>query len=210
MAINSTKICNMGLSIIGSLRIKDLDSATENSPQIIQCRLHYEPTRDALLRSHRFRFAAERASLAQDTTDPVFEYDNQFILPTDFMALRSIFGNNFTATGNTRFNFAIEGQRLLTDEGSVDMRYTKRVTDVSKFDSLYVKVLALLLADEFIGPLAGGDPRIQKKIDDRLDKLMPKVRAMDRQETNTIGRLNQRPWAETRVQGGGLWRIDRV
>lgn len=197
MANSETSIVNQGLSIIGSLRINDLDA--DSSPQAIQARLHYEPTRDALMRSFRWRFAAARSQLSQDTVDPDFEYDNQFILPSDFMAIRSIFGDNFTATENTRFTFAIEGERLLTNEDSVDLRYTKRVTDVAKFDPLFVKVLAVNLADEFIGGIAGGDKGIQAKIDRRLAVLMPKVRAMDRQETNTIGRNSHRTWVQARL-----------
>ena len=112
-----------------------------------------------------------------------------------------MFGDNFTATENTRFSFAIEGQRLLTDDDSVDLKYTKRVTDASAFDPLFVKVLAIQLADEFIGPLTGGDKIIQAKIDRRIAVLMPRVRAMDRNETNTIGRLNRRPWLESRLKG---------
>ncbi len=209
MAINDTKIVNMAFGRIGAKRINDIDDDTDTKPEAIQARLHFEQTRDALIRSHYWRFASDRASLSQDTVDPDFEWDNQFILPDDFMRLKSVFGDNSTATENTRFSFALEGQRLLTNEDSVDIRYIKKVTDASQFDPLFVEVLVLLLADKFIGPLTGGDLRIQTKIDNALDKLMPRVRVLDRQETNTIGRINNRPWVEARIQGGSF-RIDRT
>ena len=55
-----------------------------------------------------------------------------------------------------------------------------------------------LLADKMIGPLAGGDLKIQKKIDEVLDRLMPAVRALDRQETNTIGQRDLQTWSDAR------------
>ena len=90
MAESPTSICNQSLGKLGAKRINDLSDTTDTKPEAIQCRLHYEPTRDALLRSHWWRFARDRAVLSQDTNDPAFEWDNQFILPNDFLRFRSI------------------------------------------------------------------------------------------------------------------------
>jgi len=208
MSVSNTSIVNMALSKIGAKTINDLD--TDTSVPAVNARIHFEQTRDSLLRSHWWRFASARATLSQDTVSPDFEYDNQFLLPADFLRAKSIFGDNATAAENIRFNYAIEGQKLLTDEGSVELRYIKRVTDASKFDPLFIELLVLSLALKLIGPLAGGAPKLQTQVQNELRLLMPKVRALDRQETNTIGRLNRRPWVESRVWGGGSWRQDRV
>jgi hypothetical protein len=202
MATSNTSICNQALGVIGSKRLNDLD--TDQSPEAIQCRLFFEPDRDALIRSHWWRFARARASLSQDTVSPDFEWDNQFILPSDFLAARPVFGD--FETQNTRFSYDLEGDRLLTNQEAIDLRYIKRVTDPTKFDPLFVKVLVYTLADDLIGPLAGGDPRIQKKIDAKLAVLMRRVRTMDKQETNTKGRANRRSWNDSRFTNGG--RID--
>ena len=202
MSISNTSICNMALGKIGSKRINKFEDTTEDSIPAIQCRLHFKQTRDALLRSHYWRVAQGRAVLSQDTEDPLFEYDNQFILPTDFMRLKSFFGDNVTPSGNLRITFAIEGQRILTNESTVSLRYIKKVTDPTKFDPLFIEVLILTLALKLIGPLAGGAPPLQKVVQDELRLLMPGVRALDRQETNTIGRSNRRPWLEARLRGG--------
>ena len=200
--MTNTDICNMALGKIGATRIIDLADTTENTPPAIQCRLHFEQTRDALIRSHYWRFASGRAELAQDSTDPDFEWDSQFELPDDFERLKSVFGDNFTPTGNTTRSFAIEGQRLLTNEDTVSIRYIKKVTDPAEFDSLFVEVLILKLAIKLVAPLAGGAPKLQQGLATELKLIMPSVRALDRQETNTIGRENRRPWLEARVRGG--------
>ena len=200
--MTNTDICNMALGKIGATQIKNLADTKENTSEAIQCRLHFEQTRDALIRSHYWRFASGRAELAQDSTDPDFEWDSQFELPDDFMRLKSVFGDNFTPTGNTTRSFAIEGQRLLTNEDTVSIRYIKKVTDPDEFDSLFVEVLVLSLALKLIAPLSGANPKLQQLIINELRLVMPSVRALDRQETNTIGRENRRPWLEARVRGG--------
>ncbi len=206
MAESNTSICNQALGKLGSKRINNFNDGTESSPQAIQCRLHFDPTRDALIRSYSWRFARARTVLSQDTEDPSGdEWDNQFILPTDFLAMRSIYEGRFSDE-NFR-SYALEGQRLLTNDDTMEIRYVKKVTDASKFDPLFVKVLVLLLADEFIGPLAGGDARIQKKIDSTLDKLMPSVRALDGQETNTAGRIESGTWNDARFEGRNPMRL---
>jgi len=206
MALSETRICNAALSKIGSKRINNYEDDTESSPEAIQCRTHYEMTRDSLLRSHFWRFASARATLSEDTTEPDFEWDNQFILPTDFLRLKAVYDDNNTPNHKILYSFAIEGQRLLTDESSCEIRYIKKVTDVTKFDPLFVEVLVLQLALKLVGPLAGGAPKLQDVLQRELATIMPSVRALDRQETNTIGRADMYPWVDVRQTRGG--RID--
>ena len=194
MALSETKIANMSLAKIGSKRLNDLD--TDTTPQAIHCRTHYEQTRDSLIRSHFWRFASGRATLVQDTTDPDFEWDNQFILPTDFLAMKSIYEDRFSDE-NYR-SYALEGKRLLTNESTMEIRYIKKVTDVTEFDPLFVEVLILQLALKLIGALAGGAPKLQKVVQDELFVVMRKVRALDAQETNTVGQYDLETWNDAR------------
>lgn len=194
MAITETSICNMALAKLHAKRIEDLDDGASN--EAVKCRLFYEPTRDALIRSHSWRFTRDRKTLTVSGDTPDFEWDYQFPLPDDFIRMRSIYENRFSDE-NLR-NYALEGNMLLTNESSMEIRYVKKVTDPDDFDPLFIKVLVLLLADELIGPLAGGDKRIQAKMDNALKVLMPQVRAMDSQETNTTGRYELETWNDAR------------
>lgn len=199
MALNETKICNMSLGKLGAKRINDFDDTTETKPEAIQCRLHYEPTRDALERSHSWRFTRARVELSQDTIDPDFEWDNQFILPNDFLRFGSIYEEDGTTSKSRRH--AIEGQRLLTNLSAVSLRYIKKVTDPTEFDPLFVEVLVLKLALKLVGPLAGGNPKLQDTLQRELFVLMPKVRAVDMDETDVGGRSD---WILARHGGIGI------
>lgn len=244
--LTETSLCNMSLGRIGATRISNVES--DNSLQAIQCRLHYEPTRDALQRSHSWRFARERIRLASVwavdrayTTDqyalndsvwykcavahtsssatepphanwttlvasdytPDFKWDFEWDLPSDYLRFRSI--DEETGVTSRKNRHAIEDQKFLTNFSTVSLLYIKKVTDVTEFDSLFVKVFVLLLADEMIGPLAGGDVKIQAKIDNALKKLMPKVRAVDLDETDVGGRSD---WNLARHGGIGVTGTD--
>lgn len=199
MAISPTSICNMALAKIGAKRITKFEDTQESSEEAIHCRTHYEQTRDSLIRSHSWRFARARAVLSQDTTNPVFEWDNQFILPNDYMRFRSIYEEEGYSSKSRRHS--IEGQRFLTNFSTVNMRYIKKVTDPNEYDPLFVEVLVLLLARKLVGPLAGGSPNLKAEIKDDLKTLMPSVWAIDSDETDVGGRSD---WNLARHGGLGV------
>ena len=198
MALSETKICNATLARIGAKRINNFD--TDTSPEAIQCRTHYEMTRDALIRSHWWRFASGRKTLSLDATDPTGdEWDNQFILPNDFLRMKSIYENRFSDE-NYR-SYVLEGQRLLTNESTMEIRYIKKVADVTEFDPLFVEVLVLQLALKLIPALAKTDTKLKESVKDDLKLLMPSVRALDSQETNTVGQYELETWNDARYRG---------
>lgn len=195
---SNTEIVNMALGRIGAKRINDLSDTTDTKPEAIQARLHFEQTRDALLRSHLWRFATGRATLSADTTTPSFEWDYQYLLPNDFLRLKSIYEDRFSDINLD--SYALEGTMLLSNETSMQIKYIKRITDPTKFDPLFVEVLVLQLADKFITPLSGGSKGSQEKIDREMARVMPRVRALDAQETNTIGRYDLFTWNDERYR----------
>ena len=186
MSLTETNICNMALGRIGANRILNIDDTSEDSTQNVLCQLHYDQTRDALLRSHWWRFARERVELVDSGVTPDFEWDYQFSLPDDFLAMRSIYEDRVSDENIDPYE--LEGKTLLTDESEMFIRYIKQVTDPDDFDPLFIEVLVLQLALKLVSPLGGGEPRLRKELKDDLYVLMQSVRALDRQETNTAGR----------------------
>jgi len=63
MTTTAVSVCNLALGRIGATAIVTLADATAEG---VQCNLHYEPTRDALLRSHPWRFASLWVELVRD------------------------------------------------------------------------------------------------------------------------------------------------
>jgi hypothetical protein len=193
----------MALGKIGANRINDYEN--DATLEAIYCRTFYEQTRDELVRSHQWRFASARATLSEDSETPSFQWAHQYILPTDFLRLKDIFEENSTPLENTLHTYAIEGEKLLTDDSECQIRYIRRVTDVTEFDPLFVQFLVLRLAHKFSMAIAQ-DKALSDRLEAEITFMMPRIRAMDRQETNTIRRHELRTWNGARAYNGG--RID--
>lgn len=206
---SETEICNMALGRIGSKRINDFTDTNEGNNEIIQCRLHYEQTRDALLRSHWWRFARTRVQLSANTTAPDFEYSTAFDLPNDFLReWLPPWEDNSEISGRTRNSYSLEGKQLLSNETTMRLRYVKKVTDVTEFDPLFVEVLILQLALKMVLPLSQ-DKSLYSGLHGELwglpgvPGLMSRVRLMDKQETRTVGQNETSTWNDSRLAGAG-------
>lgn len=212
-ALSETGICNMALGRIGAKRIKDIEDDSEDSVQAIQCRLHYSQTRDALIRSHWWRMARARKVLSANTTDEELgEWDNAWDLPTDFLRMKKPYEGTESGDFEQKYTYSLEGRRILSNETTMKIRYIKRVTDPPSFDPLFVEVFVLVLALKMVMPLAGGgrDASIMRRelYDElwgtpRQPGLMNRVRALDKQETNTTGRQDRGTWNDAMRLGGG-------
>ena len=210
MAVGPTEICNMALARIGSKRISDYSDNTDTEKPAIYCRLLYEQTAKALMRGHLWRFARSRAQLSQDTTDPVFQWDYAYHLPADFLRHILIYDGSDLPEGRTYVSYEIEGKRLLIDESSVYMKYIRWVESPGDWDPLFIEVMVLQLASKLCVPLSGaGKAGLMLKADIDIELygdrratgrrgLMPKVRAMDRQEAEHIGRDELKTWSDAR------------
>ncbi|GAF78489.1 unnamed protein product [marine sediment metagenome] len=188
-------ICNQALGKFGAKRFTFGD--VTSTPSVL-CLLHYPQTRDALLRSYQWRFAKDRSALSTNGT-PEFEWDYQFALPDDFLMMRSIYENRFSEE-NLR-SYALEGNLLLTNENSMQIRYIKKVTDTTEFDPLFTEVLILTLAIKLVIPLTGGGSgglNMEEKLRKELKILIRDVRALDGQESNTTGQDNLETWNDAR------------
>ena len=195
---SKTDVCNLALSRIGSKTVTEAQITADTDVIAVHCNRHYEQTRDALLRSNAFWFARERASLVESSTPP-FEYSNSYKLPDDFLSPISVYDGS-ESDGIYRYQYAIEGKKILINEDSCDLRYIKYITDVTEFDPLFIEVLVLSLSLKLVMPIAQ-DRKLYAEIKDELygkGGVMSRVRAMDKQETNTKGRAGKLTWNESR------------
>jgi hypothetical protein len=174
MALSETVVANMALARLGAKRLNDLTN--DQSVEAIQARMFYGQTRDALLRSHSWGFAIKREILSEDTTTPVFEWDHAYLLPSDCLRAVSLY--------DTSASYAIEGERLLTNDDEANLIYIRKVTDPTEFDSLFVEVLVLKLSLELCMPLKN-DQALRQSIWQELAMATSRARLINLRETNT-------------------------
>jgi hypothetical protein len=186
----------MSLARIGAKRIADYDDTSEPNPETVYCRIFYEKTRDALLRSHLWRFAKARAALVCAGA-PVFQWDYKYPLPADFLRLISVYDDSDTVDGKPLDSYELEGNMLLIDSATCNLRYIRKVANPDDWDALFMEVYVLSLAKKLVMPLAQ-DLKLKFDTDRELAILMPKVRAMDRDEGRKIGRYALKLWRDAR------------
>lgn len=197
MSESSTSICNMALARIGAKRINDYGDASDTKLEAVYCRLFYDHTAKALMRSHLWRGSKSRVQLSQNTTDPAFKWSYSYALPNDFLRLIRVYDGSDLPGGATYTSYELEGKNLLTDEATCYIEYIKWVSSEGEWDSLFIEVLVLQLARKLIIPLSL-DVKLKQDIDKDLAPLMRQVRALDRQEGEHIGRDELLTWRDAR------------
>ena len=209
MSESNTSICNMSLARIGAKRINSYEDSTDTDLAAIYCRLFYTQTVKSLMRSHLWRFARTRSILSQDTSDPEFQWEYAYLLPSDFLRHILVYDGSDLPEGRTYVSYELEGNRLLIDESSVYLKYIKWVESPADWDVLFIETIILQLASKLVLPLSGAGPEglaIKNDIDGELygsrrygrRGIIAKVRAMDRNEAEHIGRNELKAWSEAR------------
>jgi len=193
-----TEICNMALARIGANRINDYGDDTDTQTEAIQCRTHYEQTAKALMRSHFWRFAKRRVQLTQDANDPAFQWSYAYLLPADFLRLIMVWDGTGEPDGSTRYHFELEGSLLLWDVSTCYIKYVRWVPEVPSWDPMFTEVMILKLARKLCIPLSQDVKVMKQDLDKDLKPLESKVRAMDREEGETIGREALKIWLDAK------------
>lgn len=196
MAESTTSICNQSLARLGGRRITNYHDATDTKLEAEYCRLFFEPTAKALIKDHYWPFAKHRVQLSETDT-PAWQWDHAFLLPNDYIRTVMVYDGSDNPQGRTDTSYEIEGNLLLTDESSVYLKYLRWVSDVGAWDPLFIEVFVLQLAKKLVIPLSQ-DTKIKADIDRDLLPLLRQVRAMDRQEQESIGRADLKPWRDAR------------
>lgn len=148
MPTTKTSICNLALDILKEGVATDVD--TDATPEANWFVRNFEPTRDSELRKNAWKFAIKRATLTVDATAPAFDWLYRYALPSGCLRLLPL-----------RYDGVYEGSEIpheieahsdgvlyiLTNQPtSLKVRYIYQVTDVTKFDPLFVEALAARLA----------------------------------------------------------------
>lgn len=145
---SQVEICNLALGKLGSDSfITSIDDGTKSARYL---KLFYNPTRDALLRSHLWRFARKRAILAPLVDAPLFDGGNYFQIPEDCLRVIGTDLDYFGSYGR----WFVEGNKIVADTDVLNIVYTMRIEDEGLFDPLFVEAFATNLAYEACMPIA--------------------------------------------------------
>lgn len=153
-------IVNLALTQIGSARIA---SMTEDSEQARKANAVYDLIRDEVMAAHPWNFAIYRDSLAVLDDTPEFDYDYQFLLPSDCLRV--------LGTDTAEDDFKVAGPNILYNDDSINIKYIKRITDTTKYSPGFNMALAGRLAAELAYPIADSRTLSEEMFKMYLDKL---------------------------------------
>lgn len=144
---SKVKICNLAMDHLKQTSvIVNIDTPSTDEEKV--CSRWYDAIRRKLLRSHPWVFARARVALNRNATAPIFAYADAYDLSNDFLNLRFIGDDSIL---DIKRKYEIEGRQILIDNGgsaTLNIGYTKDEVNVSKFDAIFVTVLALALAQK--------------------------------------------------------------
>ena len=146
---SKVEICNSALQRVGATRITALTDGTEEA---VSCNTIYDIIADEVMSSGAFSSTVRRVALAQTATTPVYEFTYEYQLPVDPKCLKVLSIDGATPSS---IPYAVEGDKLLTDETTVNIKYVTRLSSTESYGPYLTKAIISRLASELAYRFAG-------------------------------------------------------
>ena len=195
-------ICNLTLDHLKQRPIASITTPGTDTEFIMQ--RWYDVERMAALRAHPWKFASKRRTLTPNlNTPPPFGYTYAYDLPSDYIRKITI-GDDYL--GDLHVEHVIENGQILTPSGSsaafpntegndpnntstLYFRYVYDCTEVARFDALFVKYFALLMAID-LAPKFAISTALKTQLERNFGELDCLARAVNGQDA-PVKRIQQ-------------------
>ncbi len=163
----SVTICNAALIALGEDLIVAL---TDQTKRAYLCNARYDAVRRDVLRRRPWSCAKAQAQIAASVTGPSFGYANAFALPTDFLRLWDVEGDNDATTSD--YPWELVGAFIQTDDdGPINLNYVSDLQNTAQMDSLLVQCISLALAADICVALTQSQDKREKLLMELEQKL---------------------------------------
>lgn len=186
MAVSQISICNSALLKIGAVRISSIDQDTKSA---IHLKAVWDQIRDSVMRAHPWNFAKARVTLAPNGTTPAWGYDFTYDLPNDWLRMLE--------PDNNDVEFVVEGQQLLTNESTLNVKYLFRNEDESSWDACFAECMAWRLATELAYNMTQSATVVQY-CGAGYKAALAEARAMNAFDNNNFPELESTTWTDSR------------
>jgi len=174
-------IANRALSKLGEARIISLDDDTKNAREIKSA---FDIVRDAEFRAHRWHFTKKRITLPALSETPIFGWDYQCQLPSDFLQVIQVGYydpivdlSDYRTSGSRDWEIEAGGVLLTNLEAPLPLRYVARIDDTTRYDSTFVEVLACRLAVEVCQALTQSETKKESARADYKEAMSVAIRS---------------------------------
>lgn len=171
-----TEVVNKALTLIGANRITSL---TDGSTNAVAAEDIYEELRDELLRSHPWNFATKRVQLSQSSTDPTFEFDHAYPLPSDWLRTISVHHSDHGYGAVLyRSEFNANQRSIITSSDQIFLRYIYQATDMNEAPPDFRAALSYALARDLAVKLASSNS-LRREMAREFTRSIGKARSND-------------------------------
>lgn len=179
-------ISNLALDLLNVKPIGSIETPTNPTEEMMS--RWFDQTRRTALRRHPWNFAGKRVILAPDATDPIFGWDKQFTLPTDYIRVMHL--NESVATLDTPIPqslYTVEGGKILIgnlstqDTTQLRLVYVSDFTNVPQMDPFFIDYFSTLLAQNVSYKVTQQNSAVER-VNALMKEAEQKARAMDGQE----------------------------
>lgn len=169
-------ICNLALSRLSASRITSLN---DNTIEAKTLNAIYNQVAENVMGMGPWTSVVKRATLAQLTTVPEYQFNYMYQLPTNPKCIK-LLRINEQKLGN--IEFSIEGDVLLTNTANVQIKYIGFITDTESYDSYLRQAITERLIVELSYARTG-----EYKINQGLEQAFQAKVEMWLNENNTQG-----------------------
>ena len=186
-------ICNSALNLLGASTISAL---TDDSKNARLCNQRYEPIRNRVFRSHAWNCLTKRVQLAKDSAAPVVEYTNQYTLPADCLRVLKVHTGTTDSIKST-IDYAVEGRKIKTDEGTVFLVYIALITDPNEYDTYFNEALSAALAADLAYAITN-NATLSNNYQAIAEERLREARFVDATE-NSLGTVESNEFTDARL-----------
>jgi len=186
-------ICNSALNLLGASTISAL---TDDSKNARLCNQRYEPIRNRVFRGHSWNCLTKRVQLAQDSSTPVVEYSYQYTLPADCLRVLKIHTGS-TDSIESSIDYAVEGKKIKTNEGTVYLVYIAIDTDPNNYDTYLQESISHQLAADIAYAITN-NATLANNYMTRADERLREARFIDATE-NALGTVESNEFTNARL-----------
>ena len=200
---SKVEIGNRALRMVGPGTITSFNQGTKPANVLSDI---YDEVLKGLLASGKWKFASIRVQLARSTTAPALEFDNFYVLPSDWIRTIAIF-NNDRVPGNTMYKMGQVGSQLgiLSDEEELFLEYVKFEEDANLMTPLFRESLEIALAREMAIPIANSNT-LEDQLAKKARRSLGRAMAVDAMGSFPVNRPAG-TWVTSRFRSGvgGSW-----
>ena len=190
-------ICNDAIARVGGKFINSIESPTTHTETLVASM--WAKNRRIVLRSAVWNFAKCYKSIAK-SSETLSGFSGIYPLPNDFIRFLGVDGMDLTGADTDRYMLS-DNKIYLKDAApnSITLIYIKDVTDVTRYDALFVEALSLRMSYNLQYALSGKNTTSDRLLQEYMEALTV-AKMIDGQEQKPI-RKQRSKWLAARRRG---------